>query len=469
MKNKLRINAAITIVAVLVCVVLLNLVVGIIAEKKPMKIDLTREGVYEFSEQTKEITKGLTSDIEVYALYPEDISNEYASYVREYLAKYQTLSDKFHVTYVDPYNDPTFVKKFEANGDSVDVGSVIVTCGDKFRVISFNELYSSNQYTNSVSIDMEKKMTAAIMNVTGTGSQIKVYFTEGHDEYSCSNLKSLFEGEGYTCEPLNLGMSEVPEDASILVIADPSKDFTAEEINAIDVYADKAGQIMLFMQPGKDIPAHLAEYISDWGVTIENDYIIESDPNHAYRSQYGGSVPAPIMQQHDITENLSAQKLNFMSPMTRSITVRDNNVYHAQHDVLLKTTESSWGETDLSASSASKDESDTTGPLNVAVMTTKYNSDNVASRLFVLGSLAAVETDGLLSQSSYANGDFLLNAASFMTESSDVLDIRAKQISDEALTMSQSQMILVKILLLYILPIVIFAAGIVVWWRRRYR
>jgi len=468
MKNKLKINAAITTVAVLVCVVLLNLVIGVINEKKPMKIDLTREKVYQFSEQTKEITKNLDKDVNVYALYPDDASGEYVDYVKEYLSKYEALSEKFVVTYVDPYNDPTFVNKFSVNGENIGLGSIIVTCGENYRVVGFNELYNTNQYTNSVSIDMEKKMTAALMNVTGSGKQLKVYFTEGHGEFECAYLTSLLEGDGYECESVNVAVSGIPEDASILVIADPSNDFTADEINAIDAYTDKGGHIMLLPQTGKEIPQNLAAYIADWGVTVNNDYVIENDPSHAYRSQYGAAYPAPIMQEHDITKSLIEQKINFMAPVARSLSLKKENVFNAQHQVLLSTTEDSWGETNLAEASASKDENDIEGPLDVASLSTKYNSENVPSKLFVLGSVMAVEMDGLLSQSTYANGDFMLNTFANMTEASSVLDIRAKRVSDEALVMSQSQMIIVTILLLIILPIVIFVIGVVVWWRRRY-
>ena len=85
MKNKLRINAVITTVAVVVCVVLLNLIISVISDKMPLKIDMTRERVYEFSDQTQDTMKNLSAPVEVYALYPDDVSGDYVSYVKEYL------------------------------------------------------------------------------------------------------------------------------------------------------------------------------------------------------------------------------------------------------------------------------------------------------------------------------------------------------------------------------------------------
>ncbi len=466
MKNKLKLNAAITTAAVLICVVLINLVLGVIQSKKPLKIDLTRERVYEFSEQTKELMSNLGSDVEVYALIPEDVSNDYVNMIREYLSKYKALSDKFTVTYIDPYSDPSFVKKYETAGEAVNMGSVIVTCGDKYKVISFDSMYSQNSYTNSVSIDMEKKLTSALLNVTGSGRTVKVYFTQGHDEFSCTNLKAQFEDEGYVCGDINLMTDEIPSDTSIIVIAAPSREFESAEIDKLDNYSDAGGQMMIVAEQGKDIPSVLASYMADWGITVNNDYIVENDSSHIIKSAYG-AISTSILEESDITNSLISQKLSFVAPASRSITAKENNVYHTTIIPLLKSSEKSFARNDLSNMSSSKIDGDTDGPLTVSLMAEKYNEENT-SRMFVLGSLYSVEMDGILTSSSYANGDFILNAASYMTDNAGSLDIRAKQITPDTLNISQTGATLVTILILFVLPIIIIGIGIFVWWRRRY-
>ena len=186
------------------------------------------------------------------------------------------------------------------------------------------------------------------------------------------------------------------------------------------------------------------------------------------RSQYGGFVPAPEMQENEITSRLISRGLSFMSPISRSISLKENNTFGATHIPMLKTSDNSWGKVDLSNTSVTKTDEDIDGPLNVAVMAESVKSADTVSRVFVIGSLAAAETEGLLASDSYANGDFLLNTASYMTGSAQSLDIRAKQISAERLTISQSQTTAVTVILLYILPAVIFAVGIAVWLKRKY-
>ena len=467
MNKKLRLNAVITTSAVILCTILINLIISSLAEKIPLEIDMTREKLHEFSTQTEEVMKNLQDDVVAYALYPDDAKGEAIGYVREYLSRYEALSDKFTASYIDPYTDPNFVKKYESGSGSIDVGSIIVTTGEKSSIVSFGDLYTTNRYTNSTYIDMEKKLTSAIMKVTDYGKEVKLYFTEGHSEYECPNLKSILSADELTCESINLMTSPIPDDASALLIADPAVDFTMEELNEIDAFCDGGGHIILSAHPGRIIGENLASYISDWGVTLENDYVVETDSSRAYRSQYGGIYPAPIFKDHAVTKNLIDRKINFIAPMSRSISLSDNNVFYAQHSVLMSTTENSYAKTNLESTSGEFEDGDKKGPLTVASISTRQSKDGTVSRLLTIGSLMAIEEYDIISQNSYANGDFILNALLYLTESSDILDIRAKQVTPEFLTITQGQAKLVTIIL-YIIPFVIFIIGIILWIRRRY-
>ena len=86
----------------------------------------------------------------------------------------------------------------------------------------------------------------------------------------------------------------------------------------------------------------------------------------------------------------------------------------------------------------------------------------------MLGSLQAIETPEILDNSSYSNEDFILNSISYLTNKGDALNIRAKVISAESLTMTERQVNVISVLLQYVLPILILVAGLVIWLRRRY-
>ena len=461
--TKFRLNNTLVTAAVIIGIILVNGIVTTIGDKMPMKVDMTRDKVYEFSDQTKEVMGALDSDIEVYALYPDGVEGELVTAVKEYLKMYEQMSDKLKITYVDPYSDPAFARKY---GDDVGVGSVVIQKGEKYRVIPLNQLYRESSITGEVSIDLEKQMTSAIRYVSGTGQEVKAYLIEGHDEYSSTELKASLTNEGYTVETLNLSTSSIPEDASVLISMAPSVDFTAEERDALDAYLMNGGKAAFVFTAGNPAMERLNSYLEEWGITVNSDFAYEGDTSKAYRTNYGVPVPAPEMQEHSITEKLIASDISFIAPASCSFTLNENNLQHTYITSLLKTSKNSWGITDLARESFDKSENDINGPLDLAVISEK--SDGSGGAIFAIGSLQAVETQGILDNASYSNGDFMLNTFSYLTDKGDALNIRAKVISPESLTMTETQVKVIAMVLQYILPLLILLVGLVVWLRRRY-
>lgn len=460
--TRFKIHSAAMTAAVLAGAVLLNGIVTTLDGKLPIKFDMTQDKVYEFSAQTKEVMNELSEPIDVYALYSDSMSGELVSAIKEYLSQYQSMNSLLKVTYIDPYEDPAFARKY---GDDAGVGTVVVQKGERFKTIPLSQLYRQSQ-SGTVSIDMEKQMTAAIRYVAGNGAAVKAYLTEGHGEYRSQELKKALESEGYTVETINLASSEIPEDASILISMAPSADVTAEERDVIDAYLLKGGRAAWVFTAGTSAMERLYGYLSEWGITPNSDFAYEGDSSKAMRSNMGVPVPSPTLQKHTITEKLQQSDIPFAAPVSCSFTLNENNLQHTYVTSLLETSKNSWGITDLQRSNTQKAEGDISGPLSLSAISEK--SDGTGGSVLVLGSLQAVETDGILEESSYCNGDFVLNAFSYMTQKGDSLNIRAKIISAERLTMTEMQVKVISIVLQYVLPILILAAGLLVWLRRRY-
>lgn len=471
MKNKFKFqfNAVLITAVTVAVVILLNAVVSTISSKMPLTVDLTRDKVYEFSNYTKEIMKALDKEVQAYALYPENAEgNVYTSYAQEYLAKYERLNKNFKVTFVDPYTNPSFTKKYEDMGKTVSVGSIILECENNVEIVPIDQMYYTSQYSGETSIDMEKKITAALVNVCGKSEKSKIYFTQGHDEYEEGQLVKVLEDEGFECEDLNIAINGIPEDASLIVMMSPSKDITPEEQDAIDKYLDNGGKALIVSEPGKTAQPRLDEYLLEWGLKINGDYVIEGDGNHAFQFQNGLPVPAPIMEEHQITQSLNKQKLVFMAPSSTSVTITEENVRRATVLPLLGTTKNSWGKINLAANVITFEDGDNIGPFSLAAISEM--TDGSGGKVMAFGSVQALEISGILTESGYANGDFILNSVNYLTEKKgSSMDIRAKVISASKLTMSQTQVAGVWILVQYIIPILIVAAGIIVWLKRRYK
>lgn len=465
LKLKFGLSSAALTALVIAAVVLANALISAIADKTPLKIDLTKEKIYEFSQQTESILKNIDKEVNIYALYPENVDSAVINYAKEYLAKYQRLSKNINVTYIDPYENPNFGKKYAKTGESIDAGSLIVECGDTVKVVGIDSLYTQNSYTGSTSIDMEKKMTTALAYVTGQSGNGKIYFTEGHSEQSSAGLKSEFEDEGYTCEDISLSLNDLSNEVSLLVISAPQKDFTGEEINILDEYTDGGGSVLFISSTGTEKLEKLESYIAEWGITLNKDYVIENDSNRSYASRSGIPIPAPKLLSHEITDNIISANLVFMAPNAESLTLSDDNIKYAKTASLLETSQNSYGKANLASETVNKEEGDFEGPLSVAAIS--ETQDGSGAKLVVLTSYYSTDSS-FLSEASYANGDFVLNTASYLSNQKNPLDIRAKVISASSLTMNQTQVVITYIIVQYLIPLLIIAAGFVVWLKRRY-
>ena len=470
MKNKMKygISAIFTTVVVVVAVILINAIVSSLETKLPLKIDLTEEKIYELSEHTKEVVKKIDKEINVFALYPANTSsNQYITYAEEYLGRYAALNKNFKITYIDPYENPSFAKKYEAEGLAVSAGSIVFECGTKVEAVTMDQMYNQSSYTGIISIDMERKLTTAVAKVSGQSRTTKVYFAEGHDEYPSVALRDALTDNGYVCQSAVTALVGIPEDCDLLVYMSPNKDLSVDERDALDNYLDQGGMAMFFFEPGAQRPERLDQYLKEWGIEVRNDYVIEADASRAFRLQNGMTIPAPVFLKHSINDNLVERKLVFASPNSSSMITNKNNVRNAIVTPLLRTSEKAYGKVNLASETYKKEDGDIEGKMILAAIS--ENQDGGHGKIMVMGSVQAVELNGMLEESGYANGDFILNAAGYLTQNTASMDIRPKLISASSLKMSQAQVTLIWIVLQYLLPILIIVIGLGVWLKRRYK
>ncbi len=470
MKNKTKygINAIFMSVVVVVAVILINAIVSGLDSKFPLKIDLTGKKIYELSDYTKAVVRNVDKEINVYALYPANTgANKYISYAEEYLNRYSALNKHFKVTYIDPYDNPNFAKKYVTQGIEVSAGSIVLECGEKVEAITIDQMYSQSSYSGSTSIDMERKLTTAISEVSGQSKTAKVYFSEGHGEYVSNFMRNYLTNNGYICDSIATAVTGIPDDCDLLVYMSPEKDLSAEERNALDKYLDGGGRAMFLFEPGTARPNRLMQYIEEWGIEVRSDYVIETDANRVFRLQNGATIPAPYLMEHSINNNLIERKLVFMSPSGSSIVTHENNIRNAKVSPLMKTTDQAYSKVNLASDTIEKEPGDNEGEMILAAISEE--TEGGKGKIMVMGTTMAVELNGILDESSYANGDFVLNVSGYLTESTASMDIRPKMISASTLNMSQAQISLTWIVLQYLIPILILAVGLVVWLKRRYK
>ena len=162
-KKKLKYGtaAAVITVVVIALVILLNVIVSILGDRVNLKFDLTPEGNFEISDDTKNYIASLNEDVEICTTVDELLfqttENIYYRQAYEVLKKYEQNSDKIAVNFVDMTVNPTFVEKYKQYySGSISEYSIIIfnEQSKRIKVISVNDLFNTeiNYYTMSQNI-----------------------------------------------------------------------------------------------------------------------------------------------------------------------------------------------------------------------------------------------------------------------------------------------------------------------------
>src|SRR5712692_790284 len=223
----------------------------------------------------------------------------------------------------------------------------------------------------------EERLTNALVKVTRSGKRI-VYVLKGHGEREIGNTerpglsraKDELEKVNYEVKDLVLARDpKVPADASVLIIAGPRTDLFPQELEAIDAYLSRGGKVFFMADPFQ--AEGLAKYLTKYGITLGNDVVIELSP---IGRLFGVGPEVPVInqyEQHPITKDLGGVMTLF--PITRSVQLSKAQVRGVAPQVLARSSQQSWGETDragLQRGEVKPDANDTPGPVPVAAVVT---------------------------------------------------------------------------------------------------
>ncbi len=161
--------------------------------------------------------------------------------------------------------------------------SVIFEYGSNYRVVT--DTYTTAGYAPFFTLDSEMQATAYNGEEVMAGmiswvlhDEHKVaYFTQFHGEVADLAFSNLLFAAGYYIDVIDLRKKEVPDDAALLVISNPSADFerSAEgsgvrsELDRIEAYMERGGNLYVALDPYvKNLPV-LEGFLSEWGLEFE--------------------------------------------------------------------------------------------------------------------------------------------------------------------------------------------------------
>jgi len=422
--------------------------VNYIAVKKPKSWDLSKDQVFTLSDETSNLLSGLKDPVDVLAFFApgEPAYGELDMRLRQYMEK----SDKLKVQFIDPNKHPSEVKEFNI---SMTGPRVVVKQGSK---------------ESRVKEPTEEALTNAIAEVT-RGATKKVYVSRGHGERDlkdatdrgmkafADNLKS----DGYQVEEILLAdQKEMPADAQALIIAGPTTPLSEGEAKMVhDWVEQKGGKLFLMVDP--TLPSGLEKAASTWGISIDNDEVIQpasEQPEFALAASYA---------DHPITApRSSAFQLAMVLPLARSISKIGAPAGWTLTE-LAKTSPRAWGETEaVNGGTVQYDEGkDIKGPVTLAIAGS-HGSGATESRVVVVGNSNFVANAFYLIG---GNRDFALNAAAWIAHEENKIAIHTRSRQSNHLFLSAEQKHSMTFFALDLLPFSLLCAGLLVWQTRKSR
>ncbi len=462
-------NYVVSVILVIAVVSALNY----IGQRHVKRFDLTAIGRFTLAPQTVQVLGKLNKDLDIKCFFT---GGDYPP-LKELLTSYRAKSGHVRFEFIDPDKQPDLAKQYDVTvygtmsnpftGSQLKFGTVVLTYGDRKEKIE--------KRSEEV---REEDLTNAVIKVMRTEAK-KVYFVQGHGEKDpgdtertgYSDAKKALEDQGFKVDTVNLASAgKVPLDAKVLVEAGPTTEPFTQEMQFINDFLNNGGGLLIMVDPNPS--PSLESFLKPWGVTADNDVIL--DVSGAGRLMGAGpTIPLVLRYEtHKITDRF--RSMTFF-PLARSVEPSKESVSGVTVETLFKSSQDSWGETDLKdlrgSSKASFDEKvDLKGPLPMAVAVTKEvkpASDKgpaVKARMVVVGNSNFAINAYFPAQ---GNGNLFLNMISWLAQDEDLISIRPKTPEDKRVILSQGQQSEIRLFTVILIPACVLIAGIVVWTRRR--
>jgi ABC-type uncharacterized transport system involved in gliding motility auxiliary subunit len=429
-------------------VVAILAVVNFLGYRHPQRFDWTTEKLYTLSDQTQKVVAGLKKDVRVINFDKAKSRDG----LGEFVADYRHLSRRVSYDSVDPQEHPDTAREFGARR----MGDVVVASGDR------------KEHLEDVS---EQTLTNAILKVTRDTAKV-VCVVEGHGEAAVessepegySSAEKALQGENFEVKPLNLVRSaQVPAECSAVVVAGPKNALFPPEAETLTKYLDGGGKAMLLLDPDTD--AGLDGLLSTWNIAVGKNTVI--DYSGAGRIiGLGYAVPlVTTYGAHAVTKNFDRSVMTFF-PLARTVKAADKQKSSPSVTELLKTSEESWGETNMKENGGKLKFDpgvDEQGPVSLGVAAEK-SVEGKSARLVVIGNSKFAANGYLRHQ---PNRDLFLNAVDWLTLDEDLISIRPKSPTNRRVTLTVAQQNTFFWFSVVFLPGAVIVTGAALWWKRR--
>ena len=367
----------------------------------------------------------------------------------------------------------------------------------------------------------EQTLTSGIMNVTDSnpktvgilatsnGSPIFAQTSSSADPntYAFYAMENLLDENGYDVKRLDMMTDELDTATyDILILPAPKTDLTMDSIQKLQDFMYNDGnlgkQLVYIADYTQSSTPNLDAFLKEWNVQVDYSSVI--DENNSSNQQVNillsqnsnSSFVAPVVtvtDDEDYNGHLANTSLPIVAPMARSIqTLTANNGRTVTS--LLTSSETSYCYP-LSPKTYNTDGTDGTEAATEAAAentttTTSFDKDAaphgantvmalcrdqqstgdsfIESDVIVLGSMSMLDAN-LVQNSSYNNAEYFVGLLNSVCGKEDSIVVASKDLTQTSITATATQLKVIRLVVVFLIPLTVVVAGVIVAVRRRYR
>ncbi len=452
------------------------------------RFDLSLHRVYTLSPETVAEIKKMEAVAKIIVTIPKDAPEaqlrQIYKYVRRLLKEYEYAGlingeRKIEVEFVDIYKE---IKKADFISRTYGISQpnvILVVSGNRRRQLLPTDIVELKDGLPSA-YKGEKAFTSALMEVSGNRRQ-KVYFLTGHGEMrlddvdprrGLSELAQQLKDRNIELQTLDLAvLTDVPEDADLVVIASPQGPVMKHEVEKLRIYlGDNAGRLVILIDPWRN--HGLEDIFYEWGILTDDMLIVDAGPDF---QETNGDLLIRRFAEHPITDILLQNHIPIIVGITRPVRLDLGSPPDGRLSTvpLMASSADSWAERSYRQVENIGDlkydfDTDLKGPVSIAAVSerkvsSKLGIDFSGGRLVAFGN-----SDLIANQRIGAIGNFMLflNTVNWCLGRDRMLAIPPRPIEKFQLTVSGQELNRLGLLLLTI-PGLLAVMGIAVGWIRR--
>jgi|GEM_PF-964337 len=303
-------NLGLTTLLVIIILFILNVALW---PRLPNKLDTTGTGFYTLSPQTAQLIEGLEQPIHAYAILQEgDFVNED---IKRLLMSCQDANrSKFRVTILSPALNRKDIDKLRADYPMVEMSreGILLVMGEeegaperkRYTFLRTDDLADTKMGPGGqmmVVFNGEPKLLRELMYLAENKQRPKIYFTQSSGELAiapsmratnqdqrrmATTLKTYLEKNFFDVQPLTFELgapAKVPDDAAVVVVADPSAPMPPNGVEAIRKYMTeprpdgKKGKLVVLAGSQsvgrKQLQIGLEPLLTTYGVTLSDRFL----------------------------------------------------------------------------------------------------------------------------------------------------------------------------------------------------